>query len=150
MMKLEDFLDERLVLPVLQADTKPAVLKELVAPVSQVYPEFDTAKALQVLLEREYLGTTGIGDGIAIPHGKLADLDKIVLVVGRSHTGVDFEALDLKRCSIFFLVLAPEQVAGMHLRILAHISRLLKDEAFRGEFLQAPDKESLWKLLART
>ncbi len=137
-------------LPALQADTKPAVLDELVTPVATVQPGFDTAKAKQVLLEREYLGTTGIGDGIAIPHGKLPDLEKIILVVGRSAGGVDFEALDLKRCSIFFLVLAPEQVAGMHLRILAHISRLLKEEAFRNEFMHAPDKESLWKLLART
>ncbi|MCA1945821.1 MAG: PTS sugar transporter subunit IIA [Desulfovibrio sp.] len=149
-MKLEEYLDPRLVLPDVQATAKPAVLQELIAPVADVLPGFDVKKALQVLLEREYLGTTGIGDGIAIPHGKLADLDKIVLVVGRSRDGVDFEALDLKRCTIFFLVLAPEQVAGMHLRILAHISRLLKDEAFRRDFLSAPDKESLWKLLART
>lgn len=147
-MKIGDFLDERLVLPELAAETKAAVLAELVAPVPQVLEGFDADSALRVLMERENLGTTGIGDGVAIPHGKLSSLDKIVLVVGRSRKGVDFEALDFKQCGIFFLVLAPEQVAGQHLRILAHISRLLKDEGFRASFMEAKDAAELTALLA--
>ncbi len=107
----------------------------------------DTDQAVRVLLDREKLGTTGIGDGIAIPHGKLENLDKVILVVGRSSSGIEFEALDNKPCSIFFLVLAPEQVAGMHLRILAQVSRILKDEAFRSAFLQADTHDALWELL---
>lgn len=149
-MKLEEYLDRALVLPELRATSKSAVLAELIAPVAGVLPGFDAQQALRVLLERELLGSTGIGDGIAIPHGKLPGLPRIVLVAGRGRHGVDFDALDRKPCTIFFLVLAPEQVAGMHLRLLAHISRLLKDEAFRREFLSAPDKEALWKLLATT
>ncbi len=149
-MRLADYLDKDLLIPSIQATEKGAVLSELIAPVSEKIPSLDTGKALKVLLEREYLGTTGIGDGIAIPHGKLEDLDEIVLVVGRSPGGVDFEALDFKLCTIFFLVLAPEKVAGMHLRILAHISRLLKEESFRRQFLEAEDKEQLWDLLTRT
>jgi PTS system nitrogen regulatory IIA component len=146
-MKLEDFLDDELVLPELQARTKHEVLAELIAPLGRVRPEIDPDKALRVLLDREGLGTTGIGDAIAIPHGKLTSLDRIVLVVGRSRGGVDFDALDFKPCRIFFLVLAPEQVAGMHLRILAHISRTLKDEGFRKSFLDAPGREELRQLL---
>ncbi|TVM18329.1 PTS sugar transporter subunit IIA [Oceanidesulfovibrio indonesiensis] len=149
-MRLADYLDKDLLISNIQATEKGAVLAELIAPVSEKIPNLDADKALKVLLEREYLGTTGIGDGIAIPHGKLEDLDEIVLVVGRSPGGVDFEALDFKLCTIFFLVLAPEKVAGMHLRILAHISRLLKEESFRRQFLEAGDKEQLWDLLART
>lgn len=149
-MRLADYLDKDLLIPSIQATEKGAVLSELITPVSKKIPSLDTGKALKVLLEREYLGTTGIGDGIAIPHGKLEDLDEIVLVVGRSPGGVDFEALDFKLCTIFFLVLAPEKVAGMHLRILAHISRLLKEESFRRQFLEAEDKEQLWDLLTRT
>jgi RNase adapter protein RapZ len=99
------------------------------------HPELDVEKAYRVLLEREQLGSTGIGEGVAIPHGKMAELDRIILVVGRSTTGVDFAALDFRPCTIFFLVLAPEHVAGLHLRILAHVSRLLRDDAFRGAFL---------------
>jgi len=123
------------------------VLEELIAPLGVKYPEMDTDQAVRVLLDRERLGTTGIGDGIAIPHGKLEDLEKVIVIVGRSRSGVDFEALDHAPCRIFFLVLAPEQVAGMHLRILAQISRLLKDESFRRQFLAAEDLDSLWTML---
>lgn len=146
-MNLSDLLDKRLVLPELQSTTKHDVLAELVSPVSEKIQGFDLEQAHKVLLERERLGTTGIGDGVAIPHGKMASLDDIVLVVGRSIAGLDYEALDFKLCTIFFLVLAPEQVAGMHLRVLAHISRLLKEGAFRESFMEAPDGDAIWNLL---
>ncbi len=149
-MKLEEFLDKDLVLPDLTSKTKVEVLAELVQPVAARNPAFDANKARQVLLERERLGTTGIGDGVAIPHGKMVALSEIRLVVGRSREGVDFDALDFKPCNVFFLVLAPEQSAGMHLRILAHISRLLKDEGFRESFMSAKGKEGLWDLLKQT
>lgn len=146
-MKLGDYLEKDCILPDLTSGNKPEVLKELIAPLGEKNPELDTDLAVRVLLDREKLGTTGIGDGIAIPHGKLEDLDKVLVVVGRSLAGVDFEALDHKLCTIFFLVLAPEQVAGMHLRILAQISRVLKDETFRKEFMDAENLDKLYSLL---
>ncbi|GFM33850.1 PTS sugar transporter subunit IIA [Desulfovibrio subterraneus] len=146
-MKLGDYLDKEMILPELTASTKEEVLAELVERVVEVYPSLDRERVLSVLKERESLGTTGIGDGIAIPHGKLDSLDRIILVAGRSIKGVDFEALDFKLCNIFFLVLAPEQVAGVHLRILAQISRLLKDKEFRSAILTASGTEELWQLL---
>jgi len=146
-MKLGDYLEKELLLPALTSDSKSGVLMELMAAVAKKYPEMDTDQAVRVLLDRESLGTTGIGDSIAIPHGKLENLEKVIVIVGRSPEGVDFEALDNKPCSIFFLVLAPEQVAGMHLRILAQISRVLKDEAFRKRFMDAADHDELWLLL---
>jgi PTS system nitrogen regulatory IIA component len=146
-MKLGDYLDKDLVLYDLASATKPEVLAELLAPVGAKYTELDTDHAVRVLLDRETLGTTGIGDGIAIPHGKLEDLEQVIVVVGRSVGGVEFAALDHKPCTIFFLVLAPEQVAGMHLRILAQVSRVLKDDGFRREFMGAESFEALWKLL---
>ncbi len=147
-MKLGEYLDKTMILPELTASTKEEVLAELVAPVVNAIPSLDKEQVMDVLRDRESLGTTGIGDGIAIPHGKLETLDRIVLVVARSTSGVDFEALDFKLCNIFFLVLAPEQVAGMHLRILAQISRLLKDSEFRKSFMTAQDEDELWNLLA--
>lgn len=147
-MKLGEFIRGELVLPELAAGTKKDVLEEMLAPVAGVIDGFDPGKALDVLLERERLGTTGIGDRIAIPHGKLDSLEEVLIVVGRHREGVDFEALDFKPCSIFFLVLAPDQVAGMHLRILAHISRLLKDQGFRDAFMNAPDSEALFKIVS--
>lgn len=149
-MKLTDYLDKDLVLAELESTTKYDVLAELITPVADKVESFDPEKAHRVLLERESLGTTGIGDGVAIPHGKLDGIEDIILVVGRSRTGVEFEALDFKFCNIFFLVLAPEQTAGMHLRILAHISRLLKNEDFRISFMEAQDINTMWSLLSQT
>jgi PTS system nitrogen regulatory IIA component len=146
-MKLGDYLEKDLILPNLTSDSKSGVLMELMASVAKVNPEMDTDQAVRVLLDREKLGTTGIGDSIAIPHGKLENLENVIVVVGRSPEGVEYEALDHKPCSIFFLVLAPEQVAGMHLRILAQISRVLKDEVFRKRFMDAADRNELWSLL---
>lgn len=146
-MKLGDFLEKEFILPELVSESKSDVLKELIAPVGVKYPEMDTDQAVRVLLEREKLGTTGIGDSIAIPHGKLEDLDKVLVVVGRSSKGIDYDSLDHKPCCIFFLVLAPEEVAGMHLRVLAQISRLLKDEEYRKAFIEADGFESLWQLV---
>jgi PTS system nitrogen regulatory IIA component len=147
-MKLGEYLEPEYVLADVQAKTKKEVLREMLGPLQDM-PGVDPDKALDILLEREKLGTTGIGDGIAIPHGKLDGLGRIVLTVGRSAEGVDFQALDHRPCHIFFMVLAPEQAAGMHLRILAHISRLLKNEGFRDRLLEA-DADSLYKLIAAT
>lgn len=147
-MVIADYLNRDFVLAALTAGTKSDVLRELVAPLAGQVDGVDPEQAFQVLLDREQLGTTGIGDGIAIPHGKLRTLERIVVVVGRSIQGVDFEALDYAPCHIFFLVLAPEQVAGMHLRVLAQISRTLKDEAFRRHFMAANGRDGLWSLLS--
>jgi len=146
-MRLADYLRKDFVLEDLKSQGKPEVLAELIAPVAAAFPGLDPAKTLRVLLDRENLGTTGIGEGVAIPHGKMESLKEIVIVAGRSHGGIDFEALDHKPCRLFFLVLAPEHVAGMHLRILAQISRLLSDEHFREAFLDAADRDGLWRLL---
>jgi len=146
-MKLGDYVEKDLVLPNLTSGNKSEVLAELIAPLGVINPEMDTDQAVRVLLDRESLGTTGIGDGIAIPHGKLEGLDKVIVVIGRSLEGIDFDALDHKPCSIFFLVLAPEQAAGTHLRLLAQISRVLKDEAFRQEFMSVTDIDGMFKLL---
>jgi PTS system nitrogen regulatory IIA component len=146
-MRLEDYLQPDFVIGELASESKPDVLAELIAPIKARWPDFDDARALQVLLDRENLGTTGIGDGVAIPHGKMENLEQIVIVVGRSLKGVNFDALDFKPCRIFFLVLAPEHVAGLHLRILAHISRLLSDETFRHAFMSAENAAALWQVL---
>jgi PTS system nitrogen regulatory IIA component len=146
-MKLAEYLEQNLIAPDLKAANKSEVLAELIELVKNKYPELDSEEAFRVLMEREQLGTTGIGDGVAIPHGKLRSLEQIVVVCGRSLSGVEFEALDHSPCSIFFLVLAPEQSAGLHLRLLALISRLLKSPEFRQSFIEAEDRDGVWRLL---
>jgi len=147
MMRLSEYIEKELVLPDLASTGKTEVLHELTEALAAHHPGLDAGLALAVLLDREGLGTTGIGEGVAIPHGKLASLEHIILCIGRSRKGVDFESLDFKPCSIFFLVLAPEQMTGIHLRILAHISRLLKDDHFRKDFFEAKDRDALFALL---
>lgn len=146
-MTLQDFLDKDLLLPDLRATNKAEVLRELVSVLVRKWPDFNIETAFHVLRDRESLGSTGIGEGVAIPHGKLEGLERIVLVVGRSTGGVGYDALDHKPCHIFFMVLAPEQVAGMHLRILASITRLLKNETFRAGFLAAGGEDAFWEAL---
>lgn len=146
-MRLGEYLDKELIVAELTSASKAEVLAELVGRIAAKVDGFDQELAIKVLMEREALGTTGIGDGIAIPHGKMPELEDIHVVVGRSSGGIDFEALDQSPCTIFFLVLAPEQVAGQHLRILAQISRLLKDATFKTNFMASDDLEALWTLL---
>jgi PTS system nitrogen regulatory IIA component len=146
-MNISDNLAKDLVVYELQATDKGGVLEEMVSTLKDAGLDIDVENSLKVLNDREKLGTTGIGDGIAIPHGKLDSIEEIVVVVGRSSVGVDFESLDMQPCKIFFMVLAPEQGAGTHLKVLAQISRQLKDEAFRQAFIETGDKEELLRLL---
>ncbi|XPV77755.1 MAG: PTS sugar transporter subunit IIA [Desulfovibrio sp.] len=144
---MEGLLDKELILSDLQSAKKDSVLEEMVSALVKHMPELESETVQKILLERESLGTTGIGDGVAIPHAKLSTLEEMVLVVGRSTIGVDYEALDDNPCNIFFMVLAPESAAGAHLKLLAAISRLLKNENFRDEFMKAPDGDALFELL---
>ncbi|NCD25434.1 MAG: PTS sugar transporter subunit IIA [Deltaproteobacteria bacterium] len=146
-MKLAEYLDKDLIISDLSARTKSEVLAELVSPLSRTHPELDREHIVQTLMDREKLGTTGIGDGIAIPHGKLDTIEQILIIVGRSLPGVDFSSLDHKPATIFITVLAPSSVVGLHLKLLAHVSRLLKDETFRNDFLTAAGPDGLWDLL---
>jgi PTS system nitrogen regulatory IIA component len=98
-------------------------------------------------MDREGLGSTGIGEGVAIPHGKIPGIDRLVAVFGRSPAGVQFASLDGKPARLFFLILAPENSAGMHLKALARISRLLKDPRFRERLLAAEGAEGLSQVL---
>ncbi|MCF8105422.1 MAG: PTS sugar transporter subunit IIA [Desulfohalobiaceae bacterium] len=146
-MQLSDYLDPDLFIYDLKGRDKSGVLLEMLSHLREKFSDLDPEKAHEILLERENLGSTGIGDGVAIPHGKMEELKNIVVIVGRSEQGVDFAALDTKPCHIFFLVLAPEDVAGQHLRILAQISRLLKDPGFRRDFIEAEDPRAFRELL---
>jgi len=130
-MKLLDILPKESIIPELSGRSKREVLEELTAALLRHKPQLDQARVVEVLLERERLGSTGIGDGIAIPHGKIKDLDHLALSFGRSTKGVDFESMDGKPAHFFFLLVAPENCAGIHLRALAKIARFLKNNTIR-------------------
>ncbi|GAB4266582.1 MAG: PTS sugar transporter subunit IIA [Deferrisomatales bacterium] len=148
-MKLLDFLQKERIVPALQARDKEGVLAELAEVLVATQVIKNSREAVQVLLEREKLGSTGIGEGIAIPHGKLRELRDVVAVFGRSLEGVDFDSMDGAPVNLFFLLMAPENSASTHLKALARISRLLKDRAFREELLQADSRDALFDTIAR-
>lgn len=149
-MNLAEYIDKNQVIAELSARTKNEVLAELVAPLIERQPSLNLNQVFDILLTREHLGTTGIGDGVAIPHGKIEDLDQVLIAAGRSRQGLDFASLDHKPAHIFFLVLAPEKSAGKHLKILAFISRLLQDYSFKDSFMRAEGRDELWDLIAGT
>lgn len=147
-MKIIDILNTDRILPSLTATTKNGVLEELADALVKECDNLDRKKVVEVLVERENLGSTGIGDNIAIPHGKLPNLENLVLCFGRSLPGVNFDSMDGKPTHLFFLLLAPENSIGLHLKALAKISRLLKDSSFRRNLMEAVDAPAILKLLA--
>jgi PTS system nitrogen regulatory IIA component len=147
-MKITEMLKREFVLEQLKAGNKRDALAELVGVFAQGRINVDSEAMLHVLLERERLGSTGIGDGIAIPHGKLPGLEEMVVSFGRSREGIAFEAMDGKPVHLFFLLMAPENSAGQHLKALAKISRMLKDENFRKNLLAAKMHEDLFRTIA--
>ncbi len=146
-MKIADILKPELVIDDLKAECKDDALAELSARIGQTRRNCDPEAMVKVLLDREKLGSTGIGDGIAIPHGKIKGLDDMVISFGRSRKGIDFEALDNRPAHLFFLLLAPEESAGKHLKALAKISRMLKDKAFRNKLMDAKSSADLYAMI---
>ena len=141
-MKICDVLHKESILADLKARNKKGILEELVVPVAEIagVSEKDLTK---VLMERERLGSTGIGGGIGIPHGKMKNLDALVLGFGLSRKGVDFESLDGQPTHIFFLLVTPESSTGLHLKLLARISRILKNDPFKQRLMEATDSDEI-------
>ena len=146
-MKIDGLLQPADIIPSLASETKDQVLLELAVKTEERHPLLERAEILRVLLEREKLGSTGIGDGIAIPHGKLKQAGDILLIFGRSTKGIDYDALDGRKVHIFFLLIAPEEAFGIHLKMLGRISRILKDPAVRKCLLEAVDARAICDII---
>lgn len=146
-MKTIDLLPAARVLPDLHATNKRGVLEELAAPLASGPEGLNLPAVVEVLMERERLGSTGIGDNIAIPHGKLPQLTHLILAFGRSLKGVDFDSIDGKPSHLFFVLLAPVNSAGLHLKALAKISRMLMSQTFRDNLMKAAGAEEIYRLI---
>ena len=147
-MKIMDIFSKEHIIDGLQSKTQRDVLKELSGVFLQGEINFNHEDTVNTLLEREKLGSTGIGDGIAIPHGKLTDIDDLIVSFGRSREGVEFNAMDGKPAHIFFLLLAPENTTGRHLKALAKISKMLKDNTFRKKIMEAKSKDEIYMIIS--
>ncbi len=145
-MKILDVLPKEAILPDLEASDKKGVIEELASPVLHL-AAVSREELVRILMERERLGSTGIGGGIGIPHGKLKDIDSLMMSFGLSRRGVDFESMDGKPTHIFFLLITPENSTGLHLKMLARISKLLKNELFKNRLLNASNRDEIYEAI---
>ena len=150
-MRIMDFVNRKAVTVNLKSNDKEGVIRELVdfiIKAGEVKPR-DKESLVKALLDRELLGSTGIGQGIGIPHGKSPKIKKLIGAVGISREGVNFDSLDGEPAYIFFLLFAPQESAGPHLKALARISRLLKDKYFQDALKNAKSEKELINFITR-
>jgi len=148
MMKIIDYLNEEWVTPNLRGTGKVSVLKELSSVLVKACHVTSVEELLQVLLDREKLGSTGIGEGIAIPHGRLKKLKKFFISFGRSVRGVDFDSIDRKPSQLFFLVMAPENSAVDNLKLLSRMVTLFKRPSFKKRLMEAQTQKELFQIIS--
>jgi PTS system nitrogen regulatory IIA component len=143
-----DYLNEEWVIPDLKGTDKASVLKELSSVLVTPCQMTSVEDLLQVLLDREKLGSTGIGEGIAIPHGRLKKVKTFFISFGRSVKGVDFDSIDRKPSQLFFLVMAPENSAVDNLKLLSRIVTLLKEPSFKKRLMGARSQKELFQIIS--
>ena len=148
-MRLTDFISRELILDDMMAPEKEAAIAELVAHLdrNKMLGSASQREVVKALMEREALGSTGIGGGFAVPHAKYGGVNGLVGAFGRSRKGVNFNALDGEPVYLMFMLLSSKDNTGSHLEALAMIARLLRDDMFRRFFMDAKDQEELWELL---
>lgn len=142
---MKDFLRRELILYGLSSKKKEEVLEEISASIAEVVG-LDKDLIYETLMERERLGSTGVGEGIAIPHGKIGQLKSPVVAVAISREGIEFGAIDNKPVKIFVTLLTPEEPPTTHLGLLARLARILKSQEFQRQVLSAEDSEEIYKL----
>ncbi len=145
-MEISDLLTLDSVIPNLKVTSKKQSLQELARRAEDLF-DLDEREVFNVLLEREKLGTTGVGNGIAIPHGKLATLDRLYGVFARLEKPIDFDSIDERPVDLIFLLLAPENAGADHLKALARVSRLLRDKSMCDKLRATDTSEALFALL---
>lgn len=148
-MLITDLLDQKSIKLDLEATEKEEALEELVEALAAVKPIGDKKAILKSLVDRENLGSTGIGQGIAIPHGKTDKVNELMAFLGVSKKGVNFDALDGEPVYIFFLLIAPKESAGPHLKALARISRLLRDSYLCQLICRSKDPETVYRIISQ-
>ena len=146
-MKIMDILVRDAVILDLESGTKDGVLAEMARALAGAEPSVDADRLLEVLREREGLQSTGIGEGVAIPHGKMPGLDRLMASFARSVPGIDFESIDGQPTQLFFLLVVPEHSGGQHLKALARISRFFRDGEFRQRLNEAGSLDDIFKCI---
>ena len=146
-MKIMEFLNKKAISADLKASDKEGVIREMVDLLAKADEIKNKEDLIKALLTRESLGSTGIGQGIGIPHAKSSNAKNLVAAFGLSQKGVNFDSLDGDPVYIFFLLIAPEESAGPHLKALARISRMLKDKYFREMLRKSKDEKEILRII---
>lgn len=147
-MHIVDLIRREMILPSLRSTDKLGIIKELAVHLAKHHSAIGLGDLTRVLVEREGLASTAIGEGVAIPHGKLSSVEEIVACLGRVRRGVDFDSMDGQPTFLFFVLVAPESSTGAHLKALARISRVFKDAEFRRRLLNAEDADDMYAVIA--
>ena len=147
-MSLLEILEEKSIIVGLKANEKTEIIEELVDALEVGKDICDRSKVLNAVIEREKIMSTGIGDGIAIPHGKSDAVNRLVAALGTKKEGVDFETLDGEPAHVFFLLVSPPDISGPHIKALARISRLLKNDSFKKALLSAKTPKDAMDMIA--
>ncbi len=142
-MKISNILVQEAVILDLESKDKDGALVEMANVLAATEPSLNAEKLVSVLRERESLQSTGMGEGVAIPHGRIANLNQLLVAFARSRKGVDFDSIDGQPTHLFFVLVVPESSGGQHLKALARISRFLRDETFRESLLEAETCEEI-------
>lgn len=148
-MRLTNLLSPDTIVPELKSTDKESVIHEMVGRMYEIKLITDKEAVEKSLLEREKLGSTGIGNHVAIPHAKCDDIDNLVAIFGKSSEGIEFSALDSKKVHYVFLILAPKSEAGNHLKLLARISRLVKTDGFLNSLKKLNSPEEILQSLSK-
>ena len=146
-MKIMDILVKEAVVLDLVSTAKDETLREMSEALATAEPSIRADRLLDVLVERESLQSTGIGEGVAIPHGKMAGLDRLMASFARSQKGIDFDSIDGQPTQLFFLLVVPEHSGGQHLKALARISRFFRDAEFRKKLENATSTEDIFSAI---
>jgi PTS system nitrogen regulatory IIA component len=146
-MKITDILVREASILDVHSTGKDDLLAEMAGALAEAEPALEAESLLRVLREREALQSTGIGEGVAIPHGKVGGLDRLVAAFARSTKGIDFDSIDGQPTQLLFLLVVPEQSGGQHLKALARISRFFRDASFREKLLAAEDLDQIFRAI---
>ena len=147
-VKISNFINEKLILLKLKASDKKGVIEEMVKHLVNAGLVTNKNKLIKIVLDREALGTTAIGDGVAIPHGTSSLINEIIIAFGRANKGIEFDALDNMPVNLFFMLFFPEEAKGPHLKLLARLSRLLKEDDFRESLTNAATANEVVKFIS--
>jgi PTS system nitrogen regulatory IIA component len=143
-LKIAEILREQCVIADIKGITKKEIITELVEALGKAHLINDVETVVNTVMEREKLGSTGIGNGVAVPHGKLKNVSNIMCAFGRSQDGVDFDAVDRGFVHIFFLVLAPEDSTSLHLKVLSRITKILRDQSLREKVMKLSNTHDIY------